>query len=241
MSTSEWIMVPPRRRRRLLWNRVARHPMRAIGHGPRPPLALMESDEVRRPGPYHPASFALVTKSGVSLSSISAVSFITSVASLPNPLFSRAMFRPAFSSRPFEGLCAKGLACRHHGPGDARQLVGHCGAGQPRGPARHKRHAVAQRPSCSRRRAARRPSAIACRDCSARNQQSPDVAIALAMAPNLSLPPLEFWPGADPGQAEKPRPGLKTFGSGTLAAIAEAASFPIPGMPASNWLIGFCA
>jgi hypothetical protein len=47
--------------------------------------------------------------------------------------------------------------------------------------------------------------------------------------------------GVIPSQAEKSRPDSKTFGSGTLATIAEAASFPIPGMPASNRLIGFCA
>ena len=62
----------------------------------------------------------------------------------------------------------------------------------------------------------------------------------LAMAQNLFLPPLEFWRGGGPGQAEKPRLGLKTSGSGTLATIAEAVIVPPPGMLASDRLTGFC-
>jgi hypothetical protein len=56
------------------------------------------------------------------------------------------------------------------------------------------------------------------------------------MEPTFSLPPLGFWRGVDPSPAEKSRPDLKTFGSGTLATIAEAASFPIPVISADRVL-----
>ena len=46
--------------------------------------------------------------------------------------------------------------------------------------------------------------------------------------PSFSLPPLAFCRGVDPSQAEKSRPDLKAFGSGTLATIAEAVIFPTP-------------
>ncbi len=41
------------------------------------------------------------------------------------------------------------------------------------------------------------------------------------------MPPLEFCLAVMPSQAANSRPDLKTLGSGTLAAIAEALSFPI--------------
>jgi len=42
-------------------------------------------------------------------------------------------------------------------------------------------------------------------------------------------------------KAAKSRPDLNTLGSGTLAAITEAMSFPMPGTLSSNRLISFCA
>jgi len=50
----------------------------------------------------------------------------------------------------------------------------------------------------------------------------------LVMAPSVCLPPLEFCLGVRPSQAAKSRPDLNTLGSGTLAAITEAMSFPMP-------------
>ena len=191
----------------------------------------------------HSPWIALATYRGVSLSSISTVSFTTSVASLPNPLFARAMFTAAFSSRPRERLRAKSLACRHHGKGDASQLVGHCGAG-PRGLAREaaagqSRKAPLRLPT-TRNSAVAPPQSLTAvappKTSNRRRQRLP----CLVMPPNLSLPPLEFCRGVSPSQAEKSRPDLKILGSGTLAAIAEAVIVPAPGMLASNRLTGFC-
>src|ERR1700691_5601952 len=42
------------------------------------------------------------------------------------------------------------------------------------------------------------------------------------MAPSLSLPPLECWPGVSPSEAEKWLPDPNTRGSGWNATIADA-------------------
>src|SRR4051794_31907800 len=49
---------------------------------------------------------------------------------------------------------------------------------------------------------------------------------------NRSLPPLEFCRGTSPSHAANWRPFLKTEGSGTVAAIAEAVIGPTPGIVA---------
>ena len=45
--------------------------------------------------------------------------------------------------------------------------------------------------------------------------------------------------GTIPIQAAKSRPDRKTFGSGTVAAIAAAPVIPIPGIVSSRWLASF--
>ncbi len=58
------------------------------------------------------------------------------------------------------------------------------------------------------------------------------------MPPSVGLPPLHFFRReAEPGG--KTRPDLNALGSGTLAAITEAMSFPMPGTLSSNRTISF--
>src|SRR6202163_3763504 len=60
------------------------------------------------------------------------------------------------------------------------------------------------------------------------------------MEPSFSLPPLEFCLGVSPNHAAKSRPVLNTLGSGTLNAITDAISTPMPGISSSRRLVGFC-
>src|SRR5437762_8717336 len=60
------------------------------------------------------------------------------------------------------------------------------------------------------------------------------------MEPSFSLPPLEFCLGVSPNHAAKSRPVLNTLGSGTLDAITDAISTPMPGISSSRRLVGFC-
>lgn len=64
---------------------------------------------------------------------------------------------------------------------------------------------------------------------------------ALVMAPRVGLPPLEICLGVSPSQAAKSRPELNTPGSGTLAAITEATSLPVPGSSPSERLVSLSA
>src|SRR3954468_14735284 len=59
-----------------------------------------------------------------------------------------------------------------------------------------------------------------------------EVLPAFVMPLNRSLPPLEFCRGTSPSHAANWRPFLKTEGSGTVAAIAEAVIGPTPGIVA---------
>jgi hypothetical protein len=56
------------------------------------------------------------------------------------------------------------------------------------------------------------------------------------IGPSLCLPPVESSRGTIPIQAAKSRPDRKTFGSGTVAAMAVAPTMPIPGMLLSRLL-----
>jgi hypothetical protein len=56
------------------------------------------------------------------------------------------------------------------------------------------------------------------------------------IGPSLCLPPVESCRGTIPIQAAKSRPDRKTFGSGTVAAMAVAPTMPIPGMLLSRLL-----
>src|SRR5437870_2569662 len=57
------------------------------------------------------------------------------------------------------------------------------------------------------------------------------------MEPSFSLPPLEFCLGVSPNHAAKSRPVLNTLGSGTLDAITDAISTPMPGISSSRRLV----
>src|SRR5215471_6778445 len=59
------------------------------------------------------------------------------------------------------------------------------------------------------------------------------------MAPNLSLPPLEFCLGTSPIQAEKSRPDRNALGSATQATSAVASAGPTPGIASSRLLAAF--
>ena len=69
------------------------------------------------------------------------------------------------------------------------------------------------------------------------HQNSSQIAIApFRDRPKLLFAAVEYAPGASPIQAAKARPDPKTFGSGTVAAIAVAPIRPIPGMLSSRLL-----
>jgi hypothetical protein len=72
------------------------------------------------------------------------------------------------------------------------------------------------------------------------HQNASQIAIArFEIGPSFCLPPVESSRGTSPIQAAKSRPDPKTFGSGTVAAIAVAAITPIPGMVSNRWLASF--
>ena len=64
-------------------------------------------------------------------------------------------------------------------------------------------------------------------------------ALLRGIGPSFCLPPVKSSRGTIPIQAAKSRPDGKTFGSGTVAAIAVAPITPIPGMLSSRWLASF--
>src|SRR5512135_1694321 len=129
---------------------------------------------------------------------------------------------------------AKSLACGHDRPADPCQLVGQSHGYQPlRLPGPQRVDPVGESAfalACDTQHRSR-----------ARDKHFADIAVALfGDSAELLFATARILPGRRPSHAAKSRPDLNTPGSGTLAAVADAISVPMPEISSSKRLVGFC-
>ncbi|MGY3363378.1 hypothetical protein ACVWZL_000503 [Bradyrhizobium sp. GM2.4] len=130
---------------------------------------------------------------------------------------------------------AESFSGSHHCRDDPGQLAGKGGCHKPRS-------TFSLRPTFQSRKPPLRFCTKGLKRCCSEKQQLPYISIArLGDASESRLLQLEICLGVSPRQAAKSRPELNTLGSGTLAAITEATSLPMPGISTSERLVSLRA